>query len=208
MGKWNSVWGSGWYPREILQSNAPAEQVCKKTHVAWKPPVGAACPPHHPFPTALRKSKGPQILRRWGHLEHTRRNWGDEAEMMRRLKMLPSINKCNTLQSLKEWALCWQHRVSGAWPGGYTQCPQDEHTRGSGAKGLSQGPEGCWRRRSWQKWEHAMNQQEQWIVTQWKVRESTLVLRQGVLARQAVLERETKVRPRPYRSKCVDGTRK
>ena len=98
--------GEGVVPKRNSASNAPAEQLCKKPHVARNPPVGAACPPHHPFPTAQRKAKGPQILRRWGHLEHTRRNWGDEAEMMRRLKRLPSINKCNTLQSLKEWALC------------------------------------------------------------------------------------------------------
>ena len=104
---------AGWYPREILQSNAPAEQACKKTHMAWKPPMGAACPSHLPFLTALRRSKGPQILRWWGHLELTRRNWGAKAEMMRRFKMLPSISKCNTQQTLKEWALCWQHRVWG-----------------------------------------------------------------------------------------------
>lgn len=64
--------GEGVVPKRNSASNAPAEQLCKKPHVARNPPVGAACPPHHPFPTAQRKAKGPQILRRWGHLEHTK----------------------------------------------------------------------------------------------------------------------------------------
>lgn len=176
---------------------------CARKHT-WheNSPVGARCPSHCPFPTALRKSKGPHILRWWGHLEHTRKNWGDKAEMMR-FKMLLSISKCNTQQTLKEWVLCWQHGVWGLGQVDTHSAPRMS-TRGPGAKGLRQeDPEGCWRRLSRQKWG-----QEQWITTQWQVCESTLVLRQGVLARQAVLKRETKVRPLPYRSQCVDGTRK
>lgn len=181
---------------------------CARKH-RWheNSPVGASCPSPRPFPTALRKSKRPQIRRWWGHLEHTRRNWGDKAEMMRRFKMLPSISKCNTQQTLKETTRsCVDNTESGGfarWV--YTQCPQDEHTRGPGAKGLRQeDPGGCWKRLSWQKW----GRQERWITTQRQVCESTLVLRQGFLARQAVLKRETKVRPLPYRSQCVGGTRK
>lgn len=115
---------------------------CARKH-RWheNSPVGASCPSPRPFPTALRKSKRPQIRRWWGHLEHTRRNWGDKAEMMRRFKMLPSISKCNTQQTLKEWALCWQHGVWGLGQVGiHTVPPGWAHTGAWGQRTKAGGP--------------------------------------------------------------------
>lgn len=79
--------------------------------------------------TVLRKSKFPEILRKWGHLECTRRNWGNKAKMMRRFQMEQSINKCNT-----QWPLKRECVLADGVPGG-----RSEGTRKSPAQTSTHG---------------------------------------------------------------------
>lgn len=124
--------------------------------------------------------EGPQDSEEMEPLGISIRKCGDKAKMMKRFKMLQSINRCNA-QLTKSGCCVESMEFRGLVRWVDTAPPRRSTHRGPGTKA---GWGGCWKRLSWPQWDTCDTRVSQWTrramdYNTWKVLESMLIHEQG-----------------------------
>lgn len=123
---WGSVTQSGGTQDKFCRAMYLSSRYVRRTQQAGNASHWGSMLTRLHLMTALRKSKVPEILRKWSHLKYTRGNWGNKAKMMRRFKMVHSINK-----GITQWTCVSSTGLLGGGGrvrGHYTEPCPDQHT--------------------------------------------------------------------------------